>query len=219
DAARYACPLIGGDTVRTPGPLTLSITALGSTPAGRMVPRGGARPGDALYVSGTIGDAALGLRVRAGTADWGAALDAAARAHLLARYLTPEPRHALRHAVRAHARAAMDVSDGLVGDLAKMMRAAGVAARVELARTPFSPAARQAIALDAGAFETAVTGGDDYELLCAVAPEASAAFEAEARAAGVPVTRIGVVEAGQGDVLLGVDGRPRAFARGSFSHF
>ncbi len=215
DAALHACPLLGGDTVRTPGPLTLSITAFGAVPLGRMVPRTGARGGDRLYVSGTIGDAALGLRLRlSGRAA------AAREAHLLDRYLHPRPRLALRAALLGFATGAMDVSDGLVGDLVKMMRASGTSAEVDLAAVPLSEAARRAAAEDAEAFDVAVTGGDDYEILASVPEGAARSFEAAARAAGVPVTVIGRVVAGAGPVAFrGRAGAPALFARGSFSHF
>ena len=213
-AAAHGCPLLGGDTVKAGGPLTLSITAFGAVPAGRMVPRTGARPGDRLYVSGTIGDAALGLRLRvAGEA----AL--AGREHLLDRYLHPRPRLALRSALRRHASGAMDVSDGFVGDLAKMMRASGAAAEVDLAAVPLSDAARLHIADDPSAFDAAVTGGDDYEILASVPETEARAFEAAAGAAGVSVTAVGRVSAGRGAVFRGRDGSPKSFARGSFSHF
>lgn len=218
DAARYGCPLLGGDTVKTPGPLTLSITALGTVPAGEMVKRFAARPGDEIWVTGAIGDAALGLALRQGAA-FADRLTAADRAHLLDRYLLPRPRLAAAAAMRDHARAGMDVSDGLVGDLTKMMRASGVAARVDLPAIPLSPAARAAIGDDAALFETAVTGGDDYELLACVPPARVAAFESALRAAGVPTTRIGEVAAGQGAVFRDAAGRPRAFALASFQHF
>lgn len=215
DADLYACPLLGGDTTRTPGPLTLSITALGATPAGAMVKRFTARPGDRLFVTGTIGDAALGLACRMRDV---AGLDAAARAYLEDRYLSPRPRVAGAAAMRAHARAGMDVSDGFVGDLAKMMRASGCGARVELARVPFSEPARAAMALEPALRETALTGGDDYELLAATAPADANAFEAAMRAAGVAVTPIGEATAGE-TVFLEADGAPRRFAHGSFQHF
>ncbi len=215
DAATYACPLLGGDTVRTPGPLTLSVTAFGLVPEGRMVPRTGARAGERLYVSGTIGDAALGLQLRLKGRD--AAPD---RLHLLERYLHPQPRMALRQALLDHASAAMDVSDGLVGDLAKMMRVSGVSAEVELAAVPLSRAAQGALAEDPAAVDVALTGGDDYEILASVPDAAGAAFEAAALSAGVPVTAIGRVVAGHGPVAFhGSDGRERSFGRGSFSHF
>jgi thiamine-monophosphate kinase len=218
DAKRYGIPLLGGDTVQTPGPLMLSVTALGSVPHGRMVPRTGARPGDRIYVSGTIGDAALGLKLRL-QAELGSGLTAPQRAHLLARYLEPQPRLALRHALRDHARGAMDVSDGLVGDLTKMMRASGAGCRVRLSDVPLSDAARALVAAEP-LFDTAATGGDDYELLASVAPAEAAAFEAAANAEGETVTYIGdVVPEEHGCVFLGHDHAPRTFARGSYSHF
>jgi thiamine-monophosphate kinase len=217
DAAFYRCPLVGGDTVKTPGPLTLTITALGAVEAGRMAARSGVRPGDRLYVSGAIGDAALGLRLRLGQ---GPELAETHRRHLLDRYLLPQPRLALAPAMAAYAHAGMDVSDGFVGDLTKMLRASGVSARVELARLPLSPAARAAIAADSALFDIAATGGDDYELLAAVAPERSAAFEAAAAAAGVAVALVGEALAGAGPPrFIRTDGREAAFARGAFSHF
>ncbi len=122
DAVLFGCPLFGGDTDRTPGPVTISIAMFGSVPEGTMVRRAGAKPGDRVFVSGTIGDAALGLALRnGGGTDW--KLNDAQRQHLLSRYLLPQPRNALAEAVRTHASAAMDVSDGLAGDFAKLCRA------------------------------------------------------------------------------------------------
>ena len=216
DARTYACPLIGGDTVETPGPLTLSITALGSVGPGRMPVRTQARAGDRLYVSGTIGDAALGLKLRLGR---GPALGEAHRAELLDRYLLPRPRMALRAAM-ALASAAMDVSDGLVGDLTKMLRASGVGGVLDLRAVPFSDAARAYIAAEPGVLEIAVTGGDDYEALAAVSPDACADFEAAAAAAGVPIREIGHVAEGEARLdIIGLDGAPARYARGSYSHF
>src|SRR3712207_2888570 len=144
EAARdFSCPLLGGDTVKARGALTLSVTAIGQVPAGRMVRRTTAREGDAICVTGTIGDAALGLRLRSSPA-WAESLSADEKAFLADRYLHPRPRHRFAAALRAHARAAMDVSDGLAGDLAKMMRAGGVSAEVEVDRVPLSAAARAA---------------------------------------------------------------------------
>jgi thiamine-monophosphate kinase len=211
DARHYGCPLLGGDTVRTPGPLTLSITALGTVEPGRAPLRTAARAGDLVYVSGTVGDAALGLQLRLGR---GPGLAPALRDALLDRYLRPQPRLALAPAL-VHARAAMDVSDGLVGDLAKMLRASGVGGVLELARVPLSPAAQAWLAAEAGAVEIAVTGGDDYEVLAAVPPEQAAAFEAAAK---IRVTRIGLVTNGAFEVR-GLAGAPVEFASGSYSHF
>jgi thiamine-monophosphate kinase len=214
DIAAYNCPLLGGDTVKTPGPLMVSITAFGAVPTGRMVPRTGARAGDLLYVTGTIGDAALGLQVRLGQIN-GQGVD-----HLLARYLRPQPRNALAPVLLDCASAAMDVSDGLVGDLAKMMRVSGVSADVEAACVPLSPEAAALIAAHAGAFETALTGGDDYEILASIPPQNASVFEARAAEAGVAVTRIGHVLRGDGAPRFrDASGAPIAFARGSYSHF
>lgn len=217
DARAFGCPLLGGDTTSTPGPLTLSVTAFGATPRGAMVKRFTVAPGDALYVTGTIGDAALGLACR--NADPAlAALAPAARAVLEDRYLLPRPRLALARAMRAHARAGMDVSDGFVGDLAKMLRASGCGARVELSRVPFSPAAREALRLAPALRDAALTGGDDYELLAAVAPENATAFESAVTQAGGQATRVGAACAGAA-VFVEQDGTPRRFAHGSFQHF
>jgi thiamine-monophosphate kinase len=216
DAALYGCPLLGGDTVRTPGPLTVSVTAVGTLPQGGMVRRAGAKPGDLVFVSGTIGDAALGLAVRKGSA-W--PLDEAQREHLAARYRLPQPRTALAEAVRVHASAAMDVSDGLAGDLAKLCRVSGVAAAVEIARVPLSSAAKAVTDADPAAVETVLTGGDDYEIVCTVPANKADSFRAAARSAGVPATEIGTISVGEGACFLGADGAPFTFARASFSHF
>ena len=215
DSEAFAFPLLGGDTVKTPGPLMVSVTAFGSVPEGRMVARTGARPGDALYVSGTIGDAALGLLERQGQLESGQGA-----AHLLARYLIPEPRNALAPILRDHAHAAMDVSDGLIGDLTKMMRVSGVTAEVQLADVPLSAAARAAIGADEGLFMRALSGGDDYEILASVPLDKASGFEAAAAAVGVPVTRIGMVEAHQEPPrFLMADGRAVELVGGSYSHF
>lgn len=166
DAETFKCPLFGGDTDRTPGPISVSVAMVGVVPKGTMVRRAGAKPGDVVFVTGSIGDAALGLQLRKG-AQWN--LDEAHRKHLLARYLLPQPRNALAEAVRTHASASMDVSDGLVGDLTKLCRVSRLAATVEVARVPLSDAALAAIASDPSMRETALTGGDDYEILCTVA--------------------------------------------------
>jgi thiamine-monophosphate kinase len=216
DARVYRCPLLGGDTVKTPGPLTLSITAIGAAPHGKMIRRTGARPGDRIYVSGTIGDAALGLQARLGRLP---PVSEAARLHLLDRYLLPRPRLALASAMSAHAQGGMDVSDGFVGDLTKMLRVSGVAAQVDLSRLPLSNAAREAIAADADLFEIAATGGDDYELLAAVPVAEASAFEAAAAAAGVSVSDVGEVHTGSAPPRFLRDGREIAFRHGAFSHF
>jgi thiamine-monophosphate kinase len=220
DAKRYRCPLMGGDTDRTTGPITVSIAAFGTLPAGSMVRRFGAKVGDRIVVSGTIGDAALGLRLRQTPANakrW--KLSGAMRRHLLGRYLLPEPRNALAVALRAHASAAMDISDGLVGDLAKLCRTSGVAAELDASRVPLSSGARKALAVDGKLIEPILTGGDDYEIVAAVAKRNLAKLRARARAVGVRLTEIGVIVGGQGVRVRGPDGGAMRFRRASFSHF
>ena len=217
DARTYDCPLIGGDTVATPGPLTLSVSAIGSVPEGRMVRRTAVKPGDRLYVTGTIGDAAIGLRIRQGR---GPDISQVDKAFLIERYLTPEPRLKLIGAMAAHANSGMDVSDGFVGDLTKMLDASGVSARVAIFRLPLSQAARAAIAADPRLFEVAATGGDDYELLASATPASAPALEAEAATAGVPLTFIGeAVEGRRPPSFIDRGGNPVVFARGAYSHF
>jgi thiamine-monophosphate kinase len=220
DALTYSCPLLGGDTVKTPGPLSISITALGAVPRGRMVPRTGARPGDLIAVTGSIGDAALGLLLRtAPAAPWGEGLGEVERDHLLDRYRLPRPRNALAPALRDHAHAAMDVSDGLVGDLEKMLRVSGVAGRVTLDAVPLSPAVKRALATDSGLLEAALTGGDDYEILCSVGPQQVAGLTTAAQAAGVPLTVIGRVVEGTEGTEFTYRGAPLSFTKRSYSHF
>lgn len=215
------CPLLGGDTVKSGGPALIGITAIGEVPAGRIVRRTTARVGDVICVSGTIGDAALGLRMRLDPdADWVRMLDAASRDHLADRYLHPQPRLALAGAIRRFVTAAMDVSDGLAGDLAKMMAGAGVTAAIDAAAVPLSSAASQAIDRQPDLFDLAVTGGDDYEILCTVASAEYDAFRAAGAVAGVPVTAVGTVVAGGGPpAFRKSDGTARVFAAGAFSHF
>ena len=221
DATTFACPLLGGDTVSTPGPQMISITAFGRVPQGRMVGRTGARPGDRILVTGTIGDAALGLDVLTGGAAAAAlATDPAARDALVRRYRVPQPRNVLARAVRDHASAAMDVSDGLAGDLTKLCAASGVSASVDVPNVPLSAAAAGLIARNAVCVETLLAGGDDYEVLCTVAPAQSDALIAAGRAVGVAVTAIGTIVAGGARPrFLDGQGQELALKRLSYSHF
>ncbi|WP_052340850.1 thiamine-phosphate kinase [Salinarimonas rosea] len=221
DAAEaYRCPLLGGDTVKTPGPLALSVTAFGETPRGAMVHRFAATPGDRIVVTGTIGDAALGLLLRtAPGAAWTEVLGVDGRVFLTDRYLHPAPRLGVVEALRAHARAAMDVSDGLAGDLAKMCRASGASAEVDLALLPISEAARAALAVDPTLIDTIVTGGDDYEILCTLPDAALAPFLDAAERAGVRATAIGSIVPGDELPVFRDAGTETRYACGSYSHF
>jgi thiamine-monophosphate kinase len=221
DAEHFACPLLGGDTDRTPGLLTVTIAALGAVPHGTMVKRSTAKPGDRVVVSGTIGDSALGVRMRKQpelAASWG--VEGALRAHLLDRYLVPQPRLAIAEAIRRFASAAMDISDGLAGDFAKLCRASGVGGDIEVARVPLSAAARAALDRDSAVIEPILTGGDDYEILATVPAAQLAAFCSATSILGVDLTEIGSITEAPAQVrFVGRDGQPLKFARPSFSHF
>jgi thiamine-monophosphate kinase len=217
----FSIAMSGGDTAVSPaGPLMISITAFGGVPRGRMVPRGGASAGDGLYVSGTIGDGALGLLLRRdddGVANW--PIEEAERLALISRYLRPAPRLGLRKALLAHAAAAMDVSDGLAIDCGRLCKVSGVSARIEAALVPLSAPARSVVAADPARLETVLTGGDDYEILAAIPPGSEEAFRREANAAGVPVTRIGGLSEGEGVVVfIGATGEPLPLARLGYDH-
>ncbi|WP_291865387.1 thiamine-phosphate kinase [Bradyrhizobium sp.] len=221
DADLFGCPLLGGDTVSTPGPIMISITAFGRVPPGKMVGRGGARPGDRIAVTGTIGDAALGLDIlKRGAAAAALVHDAAASQMLTGRYRVPRPRSALALAVRDHASAAMDVSDGLAGDLAKLCAASGVSAVIDIKSVPLSAPAATLLARGTVGIEAIVSGGDDYEILCVIPEARFDSFTQAATLAGVAVASIGTVIAGSSAPrFLDAQGRELALKRLSYSHF
>ena len=201
------------------------MTVIGEVPTGRMVQRATASVGDAIYVSGTLGNAALGLRLhtdaRAGRhviADaWG--LSGAAREALLSAYLYPQPRLSLRHVVREFAAAAMDVSDGFVKDLERMCLASGVAAVVQCDAVPLSPEARSVLACDPDLFASIASAGDDYEILAVVPSGRASDFEAAARQVASPVHCIGSIVNGTGVVVTRSDGSTVTFHRKGWDHF
>jgi thiamine-monophosphate kinase len=216
----FGCHLLGGDTDRRPGPLTISITAIGEVEIGRMVRRGTARPGEALFVSGSLGDAALGLALRKDpelARVWG--LSPAEAAHLRRRFERPQPRLGLGTALRQHASAAMDLSDGLAKDLGRMCAASGCAARVRLSDVPLSAAAAKALSADSALDQRVVTVGDDYEVLAAVPVANADNFQSSAAQAGLTVTRIGATLPGAGAVIEGGDGAPLVLDRTGWDHF
>jgi thiamine-monophosphate kinase len=221
DAERFGCPLLGGDTVSTPGPLMISITAFGRVAAGKMVHRSGAKPGDRLVVTGTIGDAVLGLDIlEGGSAAAALADDRSARDMLTGRYRLPQPRSVLAQAVRDHASAAMDVSDGLAGDLGKLCAASGVSAAVDVPSIPLSAPVASLLARGVVRIEALVSGGDDYEILCAIPENHLEAFAREAGSAEVRVASIGTIVAGtSAPKFLDAHGREISLSRRSYSHF
>jgi thiamine-monophosphate kinase len=213
DQKQFGIPLLGGDLTRTPGPPTISITAIGEALAGRPLLRGGAKRGDSVFVSGTIGDAALGLLALKGKLP---NLAAQHRRFLAARYHLPEPRLALGREIAKLASAAMDISDGLVGDLGHICAASGCGAEIDVTAVPASPAAQQA-----GERHTLrrITGGDDYELLFTAPAKAEAGLRAAARKTGVPVTRIGHMVARPGVRVLGPGGSVVSIRAAGWEHF
>ena len=219
DAVAFGCPVLGGDTVSTPGPLMISITAFGRVPPGKMVRRDGAKVGDRIVVTGTIGDAVLGLRILTKRIR-GEGLDAPSRDFLIQRYRVPQPRNVLAAAIRDHASASMDVSDGLAGDLAKLCAASRVSAEIHLSGVPLSAPGRALVANRSADIESIVSGGDDYEVLCAIPENRWDSFSAAARQADVPLITIGKVTAGAAvPRFLDAAGKPVVLKRLSYSHF
>jgi thiamine-monophosphate kinase len=219
DIRQFACPLLGGDTVSTPGPPMVSVTAFGRVPSGKMVHRSGAKPGERVMVTGTIGDAVLGLAIlRGGKVH--AAADTAAREMLVGRYRVPQPRVAMAEIVREYASASMDVSDGLAGDLTKLCGVSGVSAVIDLAQVPLSGAARGLVSRGIVGLETLIVGGDDYEILCTIPEERVEAFEAAAQRARVALSSIGTIVAGSSvPKFVDKEGKEIALERLSYSHF
>jgi thiamine-monophosphate kinase len=216
DQREFGIHLLGGDSVATTGPVTLSVAAVGRVRTGEAVLRAGARAGDAVFVSGTLGDGALGLSALRGELP---ELTPTQRDFLADRYRLPRPRLQLGRRLIGTARAMMDVSDGLIADLGHICEASGVSAVVEAARLPLSPAARAAIAADAARLGAALAGGDDYELLFTAPADAAAEIAAIARETAVPVTAIGRIERGKGVRVVDAQGAPIAVSDAGYRHF
>ena len=195
----------------------VSVAAFGEAPKGTIVRRAGAKPGDVVFVSGTIGDAALGLRIRLGTLD---AMPAGKSAdHLLDRYLHPQPRVELAPVIRRFATASLDISDGLVGDFAHVCKQSEVGGEIDAGAVPLSAGAKALVASDPTALATVLTGGEDFEILATVRPSDADAFAEAAAEAGVPVTPIGRVVEGSGPpVVLGAEG-PIRLDQFGYTHF
>ena len=204
DQDEFGIVLVGGDTDRTPGPLALSLTAIGAIPSGKRLLRSAAKIGDAIFVSGTIGDGTLGLKVVQGKL---LDLPQSARAFLADRYRLPQPRLELGRRLRGLVHATMDISDGLIGDLQHICDASHVGACVEAARVPLSEATRTALSSDAGLIENVLSGGDDYELLFTAPVEHQERLAALGHELGVPITRIGRIDDGTGVRIIDAHGR------------
>ena len=209
DQRRYGIVLCGGDTVATPGPLTITVTAFGRVPRGRGLSRAAAKAGDELWVSGTIGDAALGLLAARGRLTSPA---------LEKRYRLPQPRTALGPLLLGIAHATADVSDGLLADAGHIGEASGLAAVIERDRVPLSREVRRAVERDPSLWSVVLGGGDDYELVVAVPPRRRNALLEAGRAATIRLSPIGVFARGRG-IRLTVAGRPMRPSRTGYVHF
>ena len=216
DQRRFGITLVGGDTVATPGSLTISITAIGEVPRGKMLTRGGARAGDDIWVTGTIGDAALGLKVARGD-DLG--LNDKLRAAVLTRFRIPEPRFKLGVGLVGAAHACLDVSDGLVADLGHMSDVSGVGIEFQAGTVPLSAAASSALAARRTTLSELLTGGDDYELAVAAPAAVRKQLLALASQTKTKFTRIGRAVRGGGVMAFDENGGQVRFPRPGFTHF
>jgi thiamine-monophosphate kinase len=216
DQAAFGLKLLGGDTTATPGPLSASVTIFGWAPTGRMVRRGGARAGDVVLVSGTIGDGGLGLRAE----DDSLGLSDPHRAFLADRYRLPQPRLGLAPALQAHASAAADVSDGLIADAGRIARASGLGVALDLDRIPLSHAAATWLGAQPDPVQARLllaASGDDYEIVCTAAPAEVAPLVAAAAAEGLVLTPVGEVAAGE-EVRVSAGGLEQAVAKAGYRH-
>ena len=192
DQAHYDWSLIGGDTTKSPSDFMISITAYGLCDEGQMVPRSGAKVGDQLYVSGSLGDSSLGLCLRQ-KPELFAELSADDKAYLDNAYLLPQPPIGFEEAIADHASASMDISDGLFSDLAHLCRANGVSAKIDQQAIPLSLAAQNAIGREPSLLKAALSGGDDYQCLMIVSGEQEAPFVNLCADKGLSVKKIGVI--------------------------
>lgn len=219
DVHAYNCPVLGGDTVATPGPATITVTALGCAPAGGELRRDGAREGDVIMVTGTLGDAALGLKVCRGDAI-AAALSEAHKAFLVDRYRLPRPRVSFGPVLSGMARSCLDVSDGLVGDLKHICDNSHLGAEVDFDALPLSDAARAAVEADGALMNAVLCGGDDYELLFTLPEERVEQVRAAAIRCGLTATPVGRMVAGTEVMLRRGEGPLHPFTGGaSWSHY
>lgn len=221
DQREYSVHLIGGDTNATSGPLTIAVMALGEVPQGQMLRRNGARAGDLVFVTGTIGDAALGLRALRSEPP---ALTADMSSFLIDRYRLPQPRLNVGPQLLDVATATIDISDGLVADLQHICDVSALAAVIHSENVPLSSAARQTIAANPDLLSVALTGGDDYEILFTAPPDAVSRLDRLAQSSGVPLTAIGHLEEALPDIgnrisVLDSRGATLRFHNKGWTHF
>jgi thiamine-monophosphate kinase len=216
DQRRYGIALLGGDSVATRGPAVLSLTAIGEVTAGEEIRRSGAQPGDLVWISGSIGDAFLGLGVMRGTYRH---LSQQHREYLIGRFHLPEPRTELGPSLCGTAHAMIDVSDGLLADLGHICETSGTAAVLEMARLPLSAAARAVVESSPDLLPRLAAAGDDYELLFAAPAGATEAIQALSSLIQIPVTEIGRIEAGAGVQLVDNGGRTIPVEAAGYRHF
>ncbi len=215
DQREFDCCLLGGDTVSTSGPLMLSLTALGRVPTGTALRRGGAAPGDRIYVSGSVGDAALGLAAVDGRLS---GIAETTRGVLIDRYQLPSPRLALGQALRGLASAAIDISDGLAADLGHIAAASGVGAEIEADKVVVAEAAKAGLLALSRPIDMVLGGGDDYELLFTAPPEAADAVAALAARLNLPLSPVGRITPAGGVRVLDADGGEIALAEAGWRH-
>ncbi len=208
DQAAFSVALFGGDTTSTDGPVTLTLTAIGEVEQGKALRRSTARPGDSLWVTGCIGDAGLGLRLRKGDALHASDRD---RAYLLERHRLPTPRIEIGRALIGRASAAIDVSDGLLADIGHICETSGLGARIEAAAIPLSDPARRLVQAREAEIAALASAGDDYEICFSLPPSATPS--------DIPATRIGVLTDGTGVALIDPTGREVAVKHRGFRHF
>jgi thiamine-monophosphate kinase len=216
DQDEFGIVLAGGDTDATPGPLTLSLSVIGAIPAGQRLLRSAAKVGDAVFVTGTIGDGALGLAAILGQLTGVPQRDAD---FLADRYRLPRPRLELGKRLRGLVHATMDISDGLVGDLQHICDASHVGATIEIGRLPLSNAAKAAITKAPTRIDAVIGGGDDYELLFTAPPSRQDALASLGLNIGVPITRIGTIDGRKGVRVIGADGQEIVPRKIGYRHF
>lgn len=211
----FSAPLMGGDIVRHAGPMVVTMTAIGSAPKDKILMRSGAHPGDSLWVSGTIGDSALGLLAAQGHLKELSEDDAESLIH---RYCVPQPRLALGQALGGLAHACIDVSDGLIADVMHLCDASGVGCTIEAAQVPVSDAVRTALNKNKSLLETVITGGDDYELAFAIPADQASALRTVAESMNLAISRLGQFSEGQGVRILDQAGNMMAIAQTGYRH-